>query len=127
MRGADPTIHLSVDAVCSILKECSTSGVSELKFRDLHVRFGSTAGPVVDLRSLRYPLVQQPQGPQPEVADLTPEQHAENTKLTLELEELRMREEKLARALVEDPLEYERMLRDGELSDDVESSDESDE
>lgn len=101
-----------------------------MKFRNLHVRFGTQAEQVTvneSFPNLSYPLVQQSTSLNPAVADLTPEQHEAQNKAAIELAELHLKEEALARALIEDPEEYERLLRDGELSDDVAGADDSDE
>jgi hypothetical protein len=107
---------LSGTEICLIMEAGSKAGVAELKFRDLHVTFGRPAEQVVGM-SVPYPFVQRP-SVQPEVADLTSEQHAKQTKDAIEMDEITLREERLAKLLIEDPAEYERQLSDGELSDD---------
>lgn len=61
------------------------------------------------------------------MTDLTAKQQTEQTEEVLELERLRLREDQLAEAMITDPLRFEEMLRNGELSDDVDAADEDDE
>jgi hypothetical protein len=125
--GTRPTeTRLSREEVCSILETSAKIGVLELKFGDLHATFGRPArqedgrGPLAP-----YPFVQQPHAP-PSVTALTEKEHQEQNSTALEADEVRLREEQLARALVEDPVAYERLLRDGELTDGIHDVDDDD-
>lgn len=94
----------------------------------MHVRFGTPPEEQVAVTGPQlphYPLVQQDRAHAP-VGELTDQQHEQMGKDALEDEELRTREEQLARFLVEDPVKYEELLRDGELTDDVDSTDSED-
>lgn len=106
---------LSCRDVCDIIKVSAKAGVYKLKFKDLHIEFGR---PTEGVNS----PVQQNIAINP-VVDLTGEQHYQQTKNAVEADEVSLREEQLARLLVEDPVKYEELLRDGELSDDMDSSD----
>lgn len=99
--------------------------VTELKFSGLHVKFGRPAEIRLGGGPLPYPFVQQTPAP-PLANAMTEEQHQNLAKAALEHDELLMREEQLARALVEDPDRYEELLSRGELSDDLDSADDED-
>lgn len=129
MPTARENSMLSSDEIVRILEASAKAGVTKLLFRDLHVEFGTKPeNPVVDLTGLqlpRYPVVQQSRDSAP-VGELTETQHKKIEKNNLEAEETRLREERLALALVEDPVLYEQLLRDGELSDDVDTAESED-
>lgn len=108
--------NLSTDEICRILETSSKSGVIELKFGDLHVTFGTPAGHVPSVEN----VVEQPPVASPVLTD---DQHKRQSEESLEMEQVRLREEQLARALVEDPVEYERLLSQGELSDELDTAD----
>lgn len=109
---ANQKTALSSQEVCAILEAGAKNGVSVLKFGDLLVRFGRHATPTTAI-------------PEPATtATVTPETHEAQTKDTLEVEELRLREQELAELQITDPLKYEQMLEDGDL--DEESVDEPD-
>lgn len=115
---------LSTAQVCSILKASAKAGVSELKFGNLHVKFGRPAEtPTQDYLEQRF--VQQNPAIAP-VVNLTEEQHKQLAKLSLEDDELHTREDQLARALVEDPMLYEELLAKGELTDELDDADSDD-
>ena len=101
--------ELSVEDVCSILKASSQAGVTELQFRGLHAHFGRTA------ETVDTAVVQREPG-------LTKEQIETLAQSTLETEQKRLREDRMAQALIEDPDLYEQMIRDGELKDAVDAS-----
>lgn len=116
---------LSSEEACLIIETSAKAGVTELKFGDLHVRFGKPAEQIVGMTIVDpYPVHQAPQSPS--VKDLTEEQHQNQTKQAIEAEEIRTREDQLARLLVEDPEAYEKLLRDGELTDAVDDADDGD-
>lgn len=104
-----PGTDLHVDQVCRILEVGAKSGVKELNFLGLRVVYGQ---PVV------------PESPTPTVpslaptsSDLTEIQHQALSEASLERDEVVMREEQLAEFLVTDPLRYEQMLTNGDLTD----------
>lgn len=106
---------LSPAEACFILEVSARTGVTELKFRDLHVVFGKTA-------ESRHEA-DMPHGPaSPAANDLTATQHLEQSKAALEQDELRVRQDRLAMALVEDPALYEELL----VNEELDASDESD-
>lgn len=106
-----------------MIETSAKAGVSELKFGGLHVKFGRPADEPVP--PLGYPFMPQPQAQHP-VTDLTEKQHVQQTKAAIEHDEILLREEQLARLLVEDPAKYEELLRDGELADALDGADDSD-
>lgn len=119
---------LSSDDVIRILEASAKAGVTKLLFRDLHVEFGTPPENQVVISGHQlpdYPVVQQSRDSAP-VGALTDKQHETIGRENLEREEIRLREEKLALALVEDPVLYEQMIRDEELSDDVDTTESED-
>lgn len=119
--------HLSIDDACRILGASAKAGVIELKFGDLHVKFGRPAENV-EVRAAQAPqtfMQQEPPVTAP-VKALTDEQHTKLAALALEQSELQHREDQLARALVEDPMLYEELLRQGDLSDELDGADHED-
>lgn len=118
----DSKAELSADSICRILEVSAQAGVSELKFGDLHVTFGKPAETRITGSPLGYPFV--PQAPTPEpVTVLTEEEHKKISKGALEVEEVRARERQLADLLITDPSKYEELLRNGDLSDDMDGTD----
>jgi hypothetical protein len=67
----------------------------------------------------QYPLL-PPGTPLPVGPD-----HARQNADTLKKDEVEVRAERLRMLMIEDPMEYERQLRDGELTDEPGESDES--
>lgn len=93
---------LESSEICSIIKACGESEVSELKFGDLSIKFGRSASHL---------------NPEP-VLDRSIEQ--EQTRIQDEVlvqDELMSREDELANMLVEDPVRYEEML--AEMGEDI--------
>lgn len=63
----------------------------------------------------------------PPVAALTESQHEQQNKEAMEVDEAFQKERRLAMMLIENPLEYERLIQSGELSDiEGEEDDETD-
>ncbi len=111
---------LSTKDVIRIIVASAKAGVDELKFLDLCVSFNRP----VEQEAIK-PLMQQYPASVP-VQSLTEEQHEFQTKAAIEAEEVLTREDQLARALVEDPIRYEQLLVDGELSDELDTADDGD-
>lgn len=125
MPTANSKTVLSTDEAARIIEVSAKSGVSELKFRGLHVTFGRPAergSQATDSVQPEAPQVSQP------VTALTEQEHQAQGQAALEQEEVRTREAELALLLITDPLKYEQMLASGqELSDDdVDTADEDD-
>jgi hypothetical protein len=96
-----PKKHMTVPEVVSIINECGASGVSELKFGDLYVKFSTKAASNIP-------------DPLPTVTEIT-ESQKKNESRSLENDELNFREDQLANALLENPLLAEELLIKGEL------------
>lgn len=111
---------LSVAEVCKIINISSKVGVSEISYGDLSVKFGRSTEPGPDGSHTGHRLASLP------VKNITDEQHETQSKASLEAEEVLLREEQLARALVEDPVRFEELLRNGDLGDELDSSNDSD-
>jgi hypothetical protein len=102
---------LSTEQVCLILEASAKSGVAELKFGGLHVKFATKADAAQGHAQLDAETAP--------VKVLTEDQHTKQTADVIEHDQIRLREEELANALVEDPMRFENMLRSGELNDDA--------
>lgn len=119
---------LPVEEVCRILDASAKAGVTELTFGSLHVKFGRTAENVVGVSfpDHSYPFVHHDPRVSAPVKNLTEDQHKQQTKDSIEADELLLREDQLARALVEDPVRYEELLMQGELGDELDRADDAD-
>jgi hypothetical protein len=123
-----PTAHnlsnpLTSAQVIDILKACAEAKVFEIQFQDLRVKFGEG-------RNETLPPADFATSEQTTSSDtILSAKHDEMTRESVEIDELRFREEQLALLQIEDPLAAERMFLDGELGeeefDDV-GADESD-
>lgn len=91
--------------IATIIEACGKAGVRTLKYGDLYLAFGPA------------PKIEN------KIEAAIPDHDAINAE-TLEQDEQEIRDERLRMMLIEDPVEYERQLRDGELTDDA--SDEGD-
>lgn len=108
---------LNVTELLAVLKQCVDSGVVSLQWRGLQVAFapsGKREGNSDPNGSLTRP-------------PLTDEQHAAQSKTSLEEDVLIEREERLAMAVIEDPSAFEEMLRGDDLDDDESDNDDPDE
>ncbi|MFA9263201.1 MAG: hypothetical protein ACEQSB_07770 [Undibacterium sp.] len=93
---------LDVESVCRILKTCHESGVSELTFAGLKVKFGVPATASEEMLAPVSPVVAH-------------EIEAE----AIAQAESRIREDQLANLPLENPLAFEELLAQGELTDAV--------
>ena len=109
----------STTEICRILEVGAKVGVQELRFHGLHVRFGRPAEPIAPGPALDQTI---PSSAPPEKA-ISEEQHTKQNQDALEVDELRLKEDRLAQLFIENPLEAERMLMNGELGDAEESDD----
>jgi len=100
--------ELSAEEVCSILRVCGEAKVSVLKFRDLYVKFGGTAESQKNDVPSALPIT-----PEAEISDNSKQVAFE----AIEKEMVLTKEERLALLQIEDPLEYERLVVNGELED----------
>lgn len=101
---------LRPEGVCLILEAGAKFGVRELSYAGLSVKFGISAE--------RDEIPPPPNGAASLPLDLTDEQHHALERTELETDELLTREDQLAELLVTDPLKYEEMLQNGDLTDD---------
>lgn len=95
---------LTPEGLCSILRACRESQVSELKFGPLHVKFG----PPVDPEPVKPT-------PAPATATEIADTQKNIAKESLAQDEAKLRETQLALAFIENPMLAEQMLMDGEL------------
>jgi hypothetical protein len=98
---------LTVEEACVIISASAKEGVTTLKWGDLEVTFGR---PQV-LFPEPSPFATIPGPPQP-----VPN-HEDQDQEALLAEEVRLREERIAEVAINDPVEYERMVAEGELDD----------
>lgn len=91
---------MEIKQLCALIRACGESGVSELSFDTLHVKFGPKHTPATK---------REDDVTAPSVAD--PVQESQD----LLKETLMLREDDLAMKLITDPAEYERLLVAGEL------------
>lgn len=111
--------------VCSILRACAETQVRELKFGGLHVTFGKQA----EETGLTPPSplgnaasgVADPLTP-PSVEAITAEQTKQNEQ-SLAQAEIDAKADRLALLAIEDPVEFERQMMNGELSDESTAGD----
>lgn len=90
---------LKSDEVCALIKACSETGVTSLKWGNLQVSFDSPKKPA--LAAI----------PDTEISELITQSGTQR----FEQEELQTKDDELAHLLIENPLEYERMLAAREL------------
>jgi hypothetical protein len=95
------TINNDLDPqdIASIIQSCKDAGVRELQFKGLNISFGTL----------------------PETKKTAAELRDEQVKMGargLEIEELRMIEDRIEQLKIEDPEEYERLILSGELKRD---------
>lgn len=89
----------------AIIRLCSQSGVAELNFGNLQIKFGLNS------------KLQESTPPNLVTSDveISETQHKEQTRQAIEQDELRIKEERLAFAMVEDPGLAEELLEEGDL------------
>lgn len=110
---------LGSSEICAILKECSQSGVSVLKFRDLYVRFDSKVVHI-DQKVVEIDPAPLATTPEAEISDNSTEIEAEAlAEEHREIEQLR-----LEMLQLEDPETLEKMILNGEVALNGEESDE---
>lgn len=114
MNSMNPNgnIIMTVENLCAILKACTESGVSELKFEGLEVSFW---GPTQTL---------------PQAFNLSPEVIAAQEQVSQDVsveQEVRSREDELAEMLVNDPEKFEDLLASGDLIESSKAGDRVDE
>lgn len=100
---------LNCDEICRIMEACAKNGVLTLQFKDLHLQFGKPTK--TSTEKIQSPVTGL------EVVLKTPEPPKQ---VTLEDEEIAAKEERIAMATIENPLEAEELLMQGELVDDEE-------
>ena len=103
-----PTVTepLPPDTICSIIEACGKAGVRVFKYGNLYLNLGPAPEKVGG-----YPIL-------PITAPLPkPVDHARQNVDALQHDEDELRAEQLRMLMLENPVEYERQLRDGELTE----------
>lgn len=90
---------LDVEGICRILKACHDSGVSEFSFEKLKVKFGPS------------------QVTEEMVTPVAPHVAREFEAEAIAQAEMKIKEDQLANLPLEDPLRYEELIAEGDLSD----------
>ena len=114
----------SPDEICRIIKSCKFAGVSSLELGNLKVRFASSVASEPNRRNKRTQAQEEAVVSQ-ETAP--PTNHETQAQEALEVDELHLKEERLAMLMLEDPQEFERQLAAGDLEEMVEDESEHDE
>lgn len=98
--------------ICLIIEQSAKSSVRLVEVPGLRLEFGETrpASPAVTTPPTSEIT-------RPAVAALTDSQHEKQQREATEVDEAFIKERRLALMLIEDPLEYERLIQSGELSD----------
>lgn len=102
---------LTVAEVTLIIDTCAKANVRRFQALGLHLELGES-GPA---SSPRPPLVTEPN--LPTEAALSEKHHQKQNEETLRDEELQTKEERLAQMFIEDPLQAEKMMEEGDLDD----------
>lgn len=124
----NPKSSLSAEDLCRIIKACRESGVSELKFGELHAVFrqqtDEVRAPSLARRDRMSELVEmerrlrahstRPPAPAAAIAA----NQAKEAKRALEEDETKLKNEELAELYLTNPKLAEEMLNQGELEDD---------
>jgi hypothetical protein len=97
---------LSIKELSELIKISAKSGLTELKFGDLELRFGKNTEKLIN----------------PSVKEITAEQHDKQNKETLEIDTVRLKKDQLDQLFLENPSLAESLLLDGELDDDGDES-----
>lgn len=106
----DTKTVFNVEQVCAIISKCAESGVTELKFGDLHVSFQPKSEQTTQAATWARPAHHSD-------TEISEELLRQTDKERLEQDERRFREEQLAEMMLTDPLAYEELLASGELED----------
>jgi hypothetical protein len=105
---------MTSDDICAIIRQCGESGVSELTFGSLSIRFasenkrGDLSSPEIAHHGISHSTTDY-------IFDDSFKKSDEEDKRILEEEEIRMREDQLSMALIEDPAQFEKLLAAGDL------------
>ena len=119
-KTADKESALTSDEVRAIIRSCATYGVLELKFRGLEISLvpkdSEARKPEMVAGNVPRETSNNP------VNEITEQEHEHQNQDALEIDEMRLKEEQLAMAFIENPSLAEEMIRNGDL-DDFESDD----
>lgn len=109
---------LSSQEICHIIELCAKVGVRELRFHGLYVVFGTQ----FKNSDLTRPAAAHQSQSDTEISE---SQHEKQSQAALEADEISLREDRLAQMFIENPLQAEKLLMNGELELDDEESHES--
>ena len=120
-KTADKESALTSDEVRAIIRSCATYGVLELKFRGLEISLVPKDSEARKPETMVAGNVPRETSNNP-VNEITEQEHEHQNQDALEIDEMRLKEEQLAMAFIENPSLAEEMIRNGDL-DDFESDD----
>lgn len=103
-----------------IIAQSAASNVRLLEIGGLRIEFGGTEPAKPGVATLIAS-----QTISPTVAALTEKQHAKQTEESIKDDEARVKQERLNLMAIEDPLEYERLIMNGELREATDDDDEA--
>lgn len=110
---------LNTVEVCTIIKAGAKSNVTLLKIGDIEIWFGKPTEPDV-IQHVLHPPSNYPTGEE------IPVDHKQQNQLSLEIDEIRLKEDRLAQMIIENPALAEQMILDGDFGDDDGESDDFD-
>lgn len=120
-NSAEKESALTSDEVRAIIKSCATYGVLELKFKGLEISLNPKVSEAESPKKASGNVPRETSNNP--VNEITEQEHEHQNQDTLEVDEMRLKEEQLAMAFIENPSLAEEMIRNGDL-DDFESDDE---
>jgi hypothetical protein len=103
---------LKSEDVIKIIRECSTTGVSEITYGELHVKFGATV-----VKTQLFHTVGSEESPLPTPEDETSAAAKQIEAESIEIDEIETRSQQIAELILSDPFEFEKQIASGELED----------
>lgn len=115
MTSTGEETPLTVEEALDIMGQAQRFGVTELKFRGLALRFGEIPTPGTPEHNIEV------ETPAAEIA----EKQRDAAKDALILDEARIKERQLDQMFIEDPMQAEELLAEGDLTDDEREEEEA--
>lgn len=103
--------HLTANEIIAIIKVCAKANVAVFSYSDMRIEFNASTNEIVDKHNSSAFEPSQPTDAEISV------KHDQINKESLEIDEARTKEERLALMLIENPLEAERLISSGELTE----------
>jgi hypothetical protein len=112
--------RLTGEEINLIISACAAAKVSVLEVPGLRIAFGEGG-----LAKLTPAHAKTSEPIKASVPEMTAKQHARQTEDSIKLDEAHLKEERLALMAIEDPLEYERLIMNGELKEATDDDEEA--